>query len=311
MKSAAGLGEDGERMVPDFHKGDLIYAEHITRYIAAQPIVEGKIVLDIASGSGYGTQLIARHAKEVYGVDVSDDAVTYAKLHFPAANITYKVGDGEKIPLDDNSVDVVVTFETIEHIKDYKKFLAEVDRVLKLDGLLLVSTPNDPEFIEGNHFHLHEFTESELKTLLSERFQFTKSYYQTTWLATIVGEKSTYASEWTQEVELTQTARIPDEKVLYFYFICSRKPIDVEIKPISAFGRHWSARAIQKSDDMTTTHIRNIEAGLQVASKQLQDAEKLVAARQKELDQVYASKRWKLISGAANIKQKLRSGKRD
>lgn len=155
MKAANDkLENDYERMVPEYHEGKLIYAEHVTRYLAAQSVVKDKVVLDIASGSGYGTKILAESAKFVYGVDVNEAAVNYSKKKYASKNIEYLVGDGESIPLKDNSVDVVITFETIEHIKNYSKFLDEVARVLKPDGLAIVSTPNDLEFAEGNHFSL-------------------------------------------------------------------------------------------------------------------------------------------------------------
>ncbi len=79
----AELVNDYERMVPEFHKDNLIYAEHITRYMAAKPLMKNKVVLDIASGSGYGTKMLAETAKYVYGVDVycRDYTVHYLYIH--------------------------------------------------------------------------------------------------------------------------------------------------------------------------------------------------------------------------------------
>src|SRR5581483_6067845 len=160
------LSDTGERMIPKKHQGKLIYAEHITRYQAAAELAKGKVVLDIACGTGYGTKLLAQSAKKAYGVDIDPNAVKYAKENYSAKNTEYLVGDGESIPLDDGSVDLLVTFETIEHVRNYRKFLDEIIRVLKPDGLAIVSTPNDLEFAEGNHFHLHEFKLQELTGLL-------------------------------------------------------------------------------------------------------------------------------------------------
>ena len=143
VKAQPTLRDTGERMVPEFHKGKLIYAEHTSRYKCAESLVKGKLVLDIASGSGYGTQMLAQVASKVYGVDNNEEAIKYARKNFSAANIEYKLGNGEMIPMEDDSVDVVVTFETIEHIQDHTRFLREIKRVLKPDGLLLISTPND------------------------------------------------------------------------------------------------------------------------------------------------------------------------
>jgi ubiquinone/menaquinone biosynthesis C-methylase UbiE len=189
------LKDTGERMVPEFHSGQLMYAEHVTRYICAQDFVKGKVVLDIASGSGYGTQILAETAKRVYGVDVDADAVKYAKDKYGQKNIEFKKGDGLRIPLEDKSVDVVVTFETIEHIEDYRTFLSEVKRVLRDDGTALISTPNDVEFAEGNHFHVHEFTYSELKKVVGEYFKNTESYFQATWKYVAIGGQALLRKE--------------------------------------------------------------------------------------------------------------------
>lgn len=143
------LQDTGERMIPGFHGRTIMYAEHMTRYIAAQELSDGKVVLDIAAGSGYGTNILAQKAKKAYGVDVSPDAIKYAQENYGAKNIEFLVGDAEEIPLPDKSVDLVITFETIEHVKNYKKFLSEISRVLKEDGLAIVSTPNDEEFTEA------------------------------------------------------------------------------------------------------------------------------------------------------------------
>src|SRR6185436_11181815 len=95
------LENTGERMIPALHAGELMYAEHVTRYEAAAAIIKDKVVLDIASGSGYGTKMLAEHAKKVYGVDVSAEAVDYAKERFSAKNVEYRVGSGTQIPLED------------------------------------------------------------------------------------------------------------------------------------------------------------------------------------------------------------------
>ncbi len=92
------LTDTGERMIPEFHKGTLIYAEHLTRYRALRHIVKDKVVLDIASGSGYGSALLSETASLVYGVDVDEDAVAYSKDNFGGPKTKFIVGTGTKIP---------------------------------------------------------------------------------------------------------------------------------------------------------------------------------------------------------------------
>lgn len=260
------LENDGERMVPEFHKGSLLYGEHLTRYIATQKIVRGKTVLDIASGSGYGTKIIASQAKKVYGVDLSKKAIQYASKNFSAKNIEYLQGSGVDNPLKDNSVDVVTTFETIEHIEDYKKFMQEIKRVLKPDGLAIISTPNDLEFTKDNHFHVHEFRYEELKKLINRYFTHSKSYFQTTWLYEALLEKDQITKESEVIITTNNLAPVNIDKSLYFYILCSNRKITEKVEPIAAMSEHWSTRNYfeqaqkqQHKDNLTNDHIKNLE----------------------------------------------------
>jgi len=250
MTDTSTIDNDGERMVPEIHRPSLMYAEHVTRYLAAADLVRGKRVLDIASGSGYGGHLLARTAASVVGVDLSSDAVAYARAHYPAPNLEFRQGSAERIPLDDASVDVVTTFETIEHVEDYRGFVAEIDRVLAPGGVAVVSTPNDLEFIEGNHFHLHEFVYDELVELLAERFAHIRPYFQATWKAVAVATEDAFDREGTVDVEVHNLAPLERDQFLYFYLVCGREAADVEVpvRGLLALGAHWSDRERQTID---------------------------------------------------------------
>ena len=129
----------GERLVPAL-RGD-IALEHLHRYAIATALAAGLDVLDIASGEGYGSQLLASRSRSVVGVDIAPEAVRHAQAKYSRANLSFLEGSCTAIPLPDASVDVVVSFETIEHIQEHEQFLAEVLRVLRKDGQLLISTP--------------------------------------------------------------------------------------------------------------------------------------------------------------------------
>ena len=246
------LVNDYERMVPEFHGSTLTYAEHVTRYSAALDLVEGKVVLDIASGSGYGTQMLAKKAAHVYGVDINETAVNYAQKNYGASNIEYKVGNGETIPLPDGSVDVVITFETIEHIADYEKFMQEVKRVLKPDGLAVVSTPNDLEFAEGNHFHLHEFEYEELNGLIKKYFKNLEPYFQATWKCVAIGDEKLLSADGAVNAPLVSYVPKQPSQYLYFYILCSNRKITETVNPVFALGEHYSDRFLtqEKSKDL-------------------------------------------------------------
>lgn len=295
---AEKLGKTGERMVPALHKGILIYAEHFIRYEAAKDLVKGKVVLDIASGSGYGTKILASQATKVFGVDVDEPSIKYAKKHYGADNIEYLVGDGEKIPLDDNTVDVVITFETIEHIPDYAKFLDEVKRVLKSDGLAVVSTPNDLEFAEGNHYHLHEFTYDELTGLLKRDFKNIESYYQAVWKYVAIGSESTLTGEKLDTVPLLNLAPPKPSEYLYFFLLCSNRKISEKIKPLGALGEHYSDRYYI---GVEMQHEQNIKDYQTVVSELKNENARLAS----EHNAILNSKTYKLAEKLSHTKHTL------
>ncbi len=286
MKRKVTLPNDYERMIPEYHTGTTIYGEHMVRYEGVRGIVKGKIVLDIASGSGYGTQLLAKEAKKIYGVDVSSDSIAYAEENYGGSNIEYIVGDGEKIPLKDGSVDVVISFETIEHIKDYKRFMSEVRRILKKDGLLVLSTPNDIEFAEGNHFHLHEFEQKELEDLIHQYFAYTKSYYQGTWLYNALLDGKGLTQQWKAPIITMQTAPITLKQALYFYILCSSRAIKEYVEPIAAISGHWSERNFQEQNKTLHNRMDKQEQEINHLSAELSRSQNEINAVVTELNRV-------------------------
>jgi len=263
------------------------------------------VVLDIACGSGYGTELLAKTAKKVYGVDVDEQAVAYASQYFAAKNIAYKIGDGVSIPLEDNSVDVVVTFETIEHIQDYKTFIKEIKRVLKPDGLAVVSTPNDLEFAEGNHFHIHEFTYSELISLLRRDFANIDSYYQATWKYVAIGPDSLLQQSGELQLPTLNLAPPMAREYLYFYLVCSNRDITEKIKPLGSLGEHYSDRQIRGRQAQFAETLQKTELELQrLRGRYNKQAEALKHARS-ELTAIMNSRAYRLARHLARAKQGL------
>lgn len=306
-KNEIKLDDTGERMIPEAHKGTVMYAEHMTRYIAAQDFVKGKIVLDIASGSGYGTKILSKEAAKVYGVDVDKKSVEYSKNNFSSDNIEYLVGDGESIPLKSKTVDVVISFETIEHVKDYKKFLSEVKRVLKDDGVAIISTPNKSEFTQGNHFHLHEFEYEELENLLKKDFKYVESYLQATWVSVALAKEAVLKSEGViPSIKTYNMKPLENEKALYFYFLCSSKEISKSIEPISAFGGHYSAREltdIQKLNDKNISDYKIVLKNLENSKLELsKNYDKVVAELKDELQNIKNSSAYKIACKLKLIK---------
>ncbi len=185
----------GERIVPGSVDADLLN-EHICRYRFARLLVEEKVVLDVGSGVGYGSKILAEKASSVLAVDVSEEAVRYMSEKYAAKNIEMVVGDGQELPLASDSVDVVVSFELIEHLQGQQAHLLEVSRVLKPDGLTVISTPNrifySQESNQANPFHTHEFDFQEFLDFLKSVFSSVEIYFQNHIAGLIVGNPSLY-----------------------------------------------------------------------------------------------------------------------
>lgn len=167
---------DGERFVPVEMDVPMITYEHWHRYYLASEFVNDKVVLDIACGTGYGTKFLSARAKSCIGIDISADSVAYAKEKFSVNNVEFKEGSITKIPLEDKSIDVLVSFETIEHVDDEAQNLAmkEYKRVLKDDGILFISSPNIDcwDHNPNNPFHLKEFVTHDFIEFLNKDFKY-------------------------------------------------------------------------------------------------------------------------------------------
>jgi len=184
----------GERMVLGTTDVELEW-EHLDRYHFAGQLVEGKNVLDAACGTGYGTAILAQRAKRVVGVDISEEAVAYAEGKFGDERIIFHKASVTTLPFPDKEFDVVVSFETLEHIDETAQncFLREILRVLKPDGILVMSTPNREVYQQRgkNEFHVKELTYIEFKYLLEAKFKNVKFFSQKWEICdAIVGEEA-------------------------------------------------------------------------------------------------------------------------
>jgi len=165
----------GERLVTSLNNLHGV-TEHLHRYALAMNMVKGKDVLDIASGEGYGSALLSKVANKVYGVDIDEESVLHANQKYTDQhnkNLQFKVGNAAEIPLQDNTVDVVVSFETIEHHDKHDEMMKEIKRVLKPGGILIISSPEKQIYFErdpNNKYHVKELTLNELKILLGKSF---------------------------------------------------------------------------------------------------------------------------------------------
>jgi SAM-dependent methyltransferase len=155
-----GLAFTGERLTSEF--GGQTEIEHLHRYMLARHLCHGRRVLDIASGEGYGAAMLAQVATSVVGIEIAAEVVAHAAGNYQRKNLSFLTSDARAIPLENSSIDVVISFETIEHFTDHDRFLAEIRRVLGPGGLLVISTPDrdnySPTDRPANPYHALELT---------------------------------------------------------------------------------------------------------------------------------------------------------
>lgn len=153
---------------------DIESAIHLNRYLLVKDICKGKKVLDIACGEGYGSKLISEWgAEEVVGVDISSDAINVARQTFNDSNIKFiqMAADDKKIEIK-QKFDLIVSLETIEHLKDPKQFLKNLKSLSHDDTVFVITCPNDyfyyPNEDEGNKYHLKKYKFIDFKKLSEE-----------------------------------------------------------------------------------------------------------------------------------------------
>ncbi len=171
-KGAESIEFTGERYQPEI-SGQIAF-EHFHRYRFACAHAVGKRVLDVACGEGYGSDILSKIADSVTGLDISEATVANALSRYRGANLEFVVGNAAELPFDNASFDLVVSFETIEHHDQHEQMVLEIKRVLRPDGMLIISSPNKQHYsIETgfqNPFHVKELFREEFEKLLGSRF---------------------------------------------------------------------------------------------------------------------------------------------
>lgn len=196
----------GERVIPDAEDGKAWLPLHFARYCFARTLMRGQRILDVACGTGYGAAMLAgAGAETITGVDIDGDTIEYARLNYGQIHgVTFIQGSAlDLAKLSIGPIDFCVSFETIEHLSDPERFLAEIRQVLVPGGQLLISTPNrylySPTNTDGCHpvnsFHLHEWTVTEFISVLSRYFEVVAVYGQE-----CVRRRQAWAHHWTKRL---------------------------------------------------------------------------------------------------------------
>jgi SAM-dependent methyltransferase len=235
----------GERFLPGA-SGEIWY-EHWHRYHFAAKLVAGREVLDVACGAGYGSALLARQARRVVGADISEETIAHAREVYAAVpNLDFRQADCAALPFPDASFDAVVSFETIEHIAAQERFLDEVRRVLRPEGLFVLSSPNKLEYSDrrgcSNEYHVRELYRDELAALLAARFPQLRWYGQRmSFFSVVWPEDGAARGELFEVSEASASEASPGHaRPLYFIVAASRSAdtVDAVAPRLSVLADH-------------------------------------------------------------------------
>jgi 2-polyprenyl-3-methyl-5-hydroxy-6-metoxy-1,4-benzoquinol methylase len=176
------IEETVERVIPGTPSWDYYGQEHFQRYDYFSSYYKGKSVLDAACGTGYGTRhMLDSGASKGCGVDISGEALDFARTNYRDPNLEYLLFDCSKLSGLTEKFDVVVSFETIEHVADPLNFIEEVSKVLHKGGTFICSTPNKDRLSGAGHinpFHPSELYYSDFKKGIEKYFTVRAEYHQ-------------------------------------------------------------------------------------------------------------------------------------
>lgn len=179
----------GERHVPwssDYVTG----YEHVHRYLLACQYAKNKRTLDVSCGEGYGTAMLAQRARSVIGVDIDLPTVEHARQYHARRNIEFRHGDAQHLDLPPQSVDLAVSFETIEHFAGHDPFLEGIKHALTSEGLLIISTPSREAYSDDadqqNPFHVRELYREEFLALLQKYFAHVQLFGQSPMASSVI-----------------------------------------------------------------------------------------------------------------------------
>ena len=289
----------GERFLPE-REGEIWY-EHWHRYALASQLSQQRTVLDVACGEGYGAAMMAGNAVRVTGVDISADAIRHASNRYGhLANLEFITAPCDCLPFPDASFDLAISFETIEHIETQPAFIAELARVLRPDGVLLLSSPNKRLYSDAhdyhNEFHVRELYRNELEELLCEAFPHRSWLGQKLLFHSVIWPES--QSVATTEYLVGEGGRVavghcPSVEPMYYIVACSRNPsmLPAALNRLSLFSdaaetvyRDYvrQTRRVIELDRLLIDRERLVaerDGLLTLRTGQMEECEKLVAER--------------------------------
>jgi 2-polyprenyl-3-methyl-5-hydroxy-6-metoxy-1,4-benzoquinol methylase len=300
QKQRYALQADGERFLP-WMEDPIINYEHLHRYGFAKEFVEGKKVLDLACGEGYGSAILADKAEEVIGIDITNVVIEHACTKYVKDNLKFIKSSMTEVAIEENKLfDVIICFEAFEHIEEQDKSVAEVKRLLKDNGVFIVSMPNKYIYSDlsdyKNPWHKKELYFKEFKNLLESNFNHVVFYGQKVLPASNIFSLSGVAGN-VHELAIEKRERgysfisLDKKKARYFIAVASNKPMKATIR--GSYLADTSEILFRVNREILTNHN-------QLGS----DPERYEAIRN-ELETIHSSDGWKVLMCYYKLRDKI------
>ena len=260
----------GERFTPECVRE--IWYEHVHRYALARTVAAGKRVLDIACGEGYGSAIMAPVARSVVGVDVSAEAVAHARARYALLpNLSFREGDATRFDPGQDRFDLVLSFETLEHVEAQDDLVGAIAASLADGGCALISSPDKAVYSDAtgyrNEFHVRELSRDELIALLSRHFRHGRLYGQRLFFHSTI-----WSLDQARQSALMQTAQADGRYDLdacappmYFIAACAQRESDLPNLPGTAL---FADAAESVYDDYRQETRRNMAARVVLAEQE-------------------------------------------
>ncbi len=257
----------GERFTPECVRE--IWYEHWHRYVFARKLAAGKRVLDAACGEGYGSALLAHVAASVVGADISEEAIAHARDRYgDRSNLRFERADATQLDAKPRSFDLIVSFETLEHVAAQEALIAGFAHALTDDGVLVISSPDKKTYTDdrgfANEFHVRELYRDELLNLLRPHFPFVRLYGQKLLFQSAIwsldGSPNSADVATSMGEEQAPSAGLAYEP-LYFIAVCSRRPLPDTLADLALFGDREESVYSHYNSEVR----RNMTAGKRIA----------------------------------------------
>ena len=283
----------GERYLPGV-PGEIAY-EHVHRYAFARRFAKSRRVLDAACGEGYGSALLADAAASVLGVDIDAATIGAARQRYAArVNLSFEVASVTSLPCADASIDLIASFETVEHVgaDDQHRMLAEFARVLAPQGTLVLSSPNRVEYSERtgyrNPFHVHELDRDELASLLRKDFPFQRWYRQRRYLGSALWAEIPAGRCETLTGDASSARAAPPPEATYFVVVAAKNEPALAAATVAAPSLSLYADAADSEwtrIDHEAREVLRLDSLLFARDRELADARRRYDALAAELPQ--------------------------